>query len=301
MWPSRGAVHFAPRGDLTISWNAGDVVTDSWQVVRSNGPLDVNGGCADAAYQTEAPVTTPDAGTSLLEPAEQADRCYLYAVWPQAADPSTDAATYVSGPVRILTTWDGTYNLYRKGVFSTQTTLTWCVAASIQMMLNIVNGQQDHSKASQQRYIDYARLNDLYRTPAAKGTDARGWAASLNFFGGSSGYHDASNPRYKRSIRMAVRRLRQTGKPVGLVVAHSNHAWVLAGFEATSDPGLDPLAQITALYVTGTLWPRTTHNGYDLPPDTRFTFLQLKQFHTRYYDSSGPNNPWEGTFVTVLP
>jgi hypothetical protein len=31
------------------------------------------------------------------------------------------------------------------------------------------------------------------------------------------------------------------------------------------------------------------------------TFEQLRQFHTRYYDSQGPDNLWQGTFVSVLP
>lgn len=298
IWPAPDAVSYAAKGTLTISWDAGEVVTDSWDVVRSSGPLDLDGGCADVSFSPETPVTT--VATSLTLDGQLANRCYRYAVSPTAPAPATDEPTYLSGSVRTLSAWNGKYDLYRPGVFSTQQTNTWCVAASIQMMLNIIDGDSDHSVDSQRTYIRYARKNDQYLTPAAQGTDAQGWALSLTNFGGGH-YEDVSNPRYKRSIRFAVRRLRQTGKPVGLVVAHSNHAWVLTGFESATDPALDHLAQIKALYVMGPLWPSTNSSGFDPRPNTRFTFEQLKRYHTRYYDSRGPNNPWEYTFVSILP
>ncbi len=295
--PSPGLVTYAARGDLTVTWSPGDVTTDSWQLVRSSAPLDINGGCDAVSWVSEAPIQT--SSTSMVLAGQEADRCYRYSVW-SGSDLSADPI-YVSGPVRTLTIWNGRYNLYHHGIFASQATITWCVAASVEMMLNIIKDQDDHSRADQEAYITYARRNDLYFTPKAKGTDARGWAVALQHFGGGD-YHDVSNPRFKASIREAVRRLRETGKPVGLVVAHSNHAWVLTGFEASTDPALDYTAQITAVYVSGPLWPRSSSSGgYDPPPDTRLTYDQLRQFHTRYYDSEGPNNPWEGTFVSILP
>ena len=75
----------------------------------------------------------------------------------------------------------------------------------------------------------------------------------------------------------------------------------MTGFSATADPALDPQATITAVYVMGPLYPRKPHDGYDPSPDTRLSFDQLKSYFTRYYDSLGPHNPWEGSFVTILP
>ena len=90
----------------------------------------------------------------------------------------------------MLTTWTGTNDLYQSGAFSTQATGTWCVAASTQMMLNLIEDQKDHSRDNQQRYIQYARLHDLYAPSApAKGTDPKGWSVALNHFGGSTSYH----------------------------------------------------------------------------------------------------------------
>jgi hypothetical protein len=268
--------------------------------------VDLNGGCDAAILAPDAELDSAD--PTLVVPGQLPNRCYQFAVWAVTAPPeeppagaSEDPPTYVSGVVRVLKTWMGKQNLYRSGVFVTQKTMTWCVAASVQMMINVIRGTSDHSRETQQKYIKYARKNDLYTTAEAKGTDAMGWVRTLARFGGGDGYHVVSSSSYKWAVRTAVKRLRQTTKPVGLIVMHSNHAWVLTGFEATADPALDPSFQVTALYVSGPLYPRQSSGGYDMPPNTRVSYDRMKSFLTRYYDSVGPNNPWEGTYVTIQP
>jgi hypothetical protein len=118
---------------------------------------------------------------------------------------------------------------------------------------------------------------------------------------GAGSYADTKYDRFNRAVRDAARRLRQTGKPVGLIVAHSNHAWVMTGFTSSADPALDSRAKITSVYVMGPLYPRDSKNGYDPAPNTQISYDGLKRYLTRYYDSLGPNNEWEGSFVTILP
>src|SRR4051795_8667920 len=82
-------------------------------------------------------------------------------------------ALLAAAPVGATTptsSWSGRYDVYRSGVFSSQQTMTWCVAASIQMMLNIVRDERDHSYASQHEYIHYARQHDRYKDPKITGT-----------------------------------------------------------------------------------------------------------------------------------
>ena len=74
------------------------------------------------------------------------------------------SALLSAAPVGATTSpssWSGRYDLYRSGVFSSQQTMTWCVAASVQMMLNIVRGQSD-------------RCGDV-RQPGARLHDASGF------------------------------------------------------------------------------------------------------------------------------
>jgi hypothetical protein len=197
--------------------------------------------------------------------------------------------------------WSGHEDLYRSGVFSSQKTLTWCVAASVQMMLNIVEGTHDHSRANQKRYIRYARKHDRYYDPSIPGTDGQGWVDDLHHFGGLASYHVVASRHYRGAIRSAVVRLRNTGEPVGLIVDYHNHAWVMTGFEASTDPAVDPGFTLKAVYVMGPLYPRPAHGGLDPPPDTRLTYQQLKAFLTPYIDTEKPHNPWEGAYVTIQP
>ena len=213
---------------------------------------------------------------------------------------AADAAS-ASAPTATAS-WSGRYDLYRKGVFSTQQKITWCVAASIQMMLNIIKDTQDHSSTTQERYIRYARKHDQFTDPTITGTDGQGWVAALNHYGKSTNYHIVSSKSYAGAIRSAVRRLRATGEPVGLVIEHHNHAWVMTGFESSTDPAVDSSFKLTAVYIMGPLYPRKPSGGLDPPPDTRVTYHQMKSYLTKYVDADvAPNNPWEGTYVTIQP
>ena len=48
-----------------------------------------------------------------------------------------------------------TFDVYRPGVYSEQATWTWCTAASVQIMRNILFAETDHSSAHQQQFFDY--------------------------------------------------------------------------------------------------------------------------------------------------
>jgi hypothetical protein len=298
VWPAAGSNVYAIKGSVTVTW-APVSKPASWRVARSVAPLDWTGGCAVASGFIRDATTVVHRASATFK-GQLADRCYRYAVWRLPAKGSAPA-TYRSGTVRTLHLWDGSIDTYRSGVFSTQRKMTWCVGASIQMMLNIVRGTSDQTKANQEAYFDYARHNDAY-TPAdgANGTDPQGWSEALVHYGAGA-YADVKSDHFRGAIRDAARRLRLTGKPVGLVVAHSNHAWVMTGFTATSDPGFDRRATITSVYVLGPLYPRKSHSGYDPSPNTRIGYDHLKRYLTRYYDSLGPKNEWEGSFVTIVP
>jgi len=209
----------------------------------------------------------------------------------------------VSGRIRVVSAWTGTEDLYRPGVFSTQQTITWCIGASVQMMLNIQFDQKDHSRTNQEAYFLYARHHDDYAPgDGSKGSDPLGWSNALNFYGGTTAYHPSGATSYKWAVRKAVKRMRLTGKPVGLIVAYSNHAWVMTGFSATADPAVTSDFQVTAIYVMGPLYPRSPHNGYDPPPDTPLSYDKFKSFLTPYLDDTiGKQSPWWGQYVTVSP
>ncbi len=237
-------------------------------------------------------------GTSVTRTLEPA-RCYRYLLALQ------DAAGFrilvVSGALRVaeLPAWTGTLDLFLEDSFVSQYTLTQCVAASSQMMLNLTLGQSDTSATSQAWYMTYAEANDSasYR---GGGSNPAGWAAVLNRYGGmpySVGrYIDSTS-----AIRAAATRMRLTNRPVGLLVMRGRHAWVMNGFEATADPALTSSFTVTAVYVSGPLYPRAPSSyGYDQPPDTRLTTSEFtSRYFGRYYDSA--LTTWNGYWVIIQP
>ena len=107
---------------------------------------------------------------------------------------------------------------------------------------------------------------------------------------------------FKGAVRSAVKRLRVTHQPVGLIIDHHYHAWVMTGFEASADPKVDSSFVVQAVYIMGPLYPRPQQsNGLDPPPDTRLTRRELAHYLNTYIDHLKPNGPWEGKYVTIQP
>ena len=200
--------------------------------------------------------------------------------------------------VDALSKWTGGVDLYRSGVFTTQKTWLWCTAADVQIIRNIVDHGSDHSRASQQRYFDYMRAHDRYRIPVSDGTEPSGWAAGLRHYVDSR-YLMVASTSFAAALRSAVTNLRKTNLPVGLLVAHGDHAWVLTGFTATADPARTSKFTVTSVRVTGPLWGLQSRSyGYDMRPDTRLTPAQLRSFFTPWHYAR-IRMAWEGRWVSI--
>lgn len=207
----------------------------------------------------------------------------------------------VSAPAVAATTRSGSgfhMDLYRSGVFVTQYRWTWCVGASSQMMLNIINGTSNHSRYRQRKLVKYAMHHDGFPNSDTGGSDATGFAAALNHFGGGS-YTVVMSTSFRQAVRRAAKSMRSTGKPVGLLVMGGRHAWVMSGFDATADPKATRNFDVTHVYVLGPLYPKQQKGYFDQPPDTRLTF---SQFRTPFRVFDDPDSPqFNGYWVSVNP
>ena len=196
---------------------------------------------------------------------------------------------------RLLPTWTGSIDIFRASAFVQQQRKTWCVAASAQMMINLIKGTSDSSYSGQVKILDYARHNDLLPDSGA-GAGLIGWQQALDKFSGAP-YEVETVGSFKDAIDLAALRIRLTNRPVGLAVHDTKHAWVMTGFEATADPAFDPTFRVTAVYVSGPLYPKHQSNGYDMAPDTRVAVSDLAKYFTPVYWKGRPT--WE--FVAPLP
>ena len=123
-------------------------------------------------------------------------------------------------------------DLYRKGDFVAQYTFEWCVGASLQMALNMTTAVNDTTRARQEQLWEMAQARS---TSPFGGANPRGWTAALNDLG-IGPYVLVSLPDLDLALQVAARALRETKRPVGLVMWRGRHAWVMSGFEWNGDP-----------------------------------------------------------------
>jgi hypothetical protein len=203
-------------------------------------------------------------------------------------------------PTPIPAPWTGAINVYRAGAFVTQKNAYWCVGASSQMMLNIINRTSDASYATQAGLIAYARAHEI--EPSSKpGSDPRGWANALTHARAGT-YTDNSFTSMDAALAYAAKRIRLTGKPVGLTVGFGSHAWVMTGFVANRDPLVSSNYTVSAVYVSGPLYPmQVAKLGYfDLKPNSRLSRAQMTQVFLPYRETQGLRG-WLGKWVIVAP
>jgi hypothetical protein len=198
-----------------------------------------------------------------------------------------------------LPTWTGSVSLYRSGVFTTQQSWLWCTAADVQIARNISHGERDHTASGQRRYFDWMRNHNRYDLPLSAGVDPNGWAAGMREFVDDR-YRLVASATFDSALRLAVKRLRMTGLPVALAVAHGNHGWLLTGFTATADPAASDAFETTSVRVVGPLAGLQSKDGYDMAPNTRLTPTQLRRFFTAWwYDPM--RMIWDGQYVSIQP
>src|SRR6185503_18109988 len=114
-----------------------------------------------------------------------------------------------------------------------QTNFVQCVGASMQMMLNMICNQNDRTAATQLELQQLARQRSGNRPDGLErqGASVRGWAAGLNILGAGP-YRLVGTDTIDEALLTAARAMRQTGKPVGLLMWRGRHAWVMSGFRA---------------------------------------------------------------------
>ena len=142
-------------------------------------------------------------------------------------------------------------NLYRRGDYVAQYTFEWCVGASLQMALNIATADDRTSRDQQQELWEMAQARS---SSPFGGANPRGWTAALNDLG-IGPYVLASIPDFDEALRLAAAAIRETKRPVGLVMWRGRHAWVMSGFESIGDPAVHDDITVTGIRVLDPLYP----------------------------------------------
>jgi hypothetical protein len=132
------------------------------------------------------------------------------------------------------------------------------------------------------------------------GANPRGWTAALNDLG-IGPYVLVSLPDLDLALQVAARAMRETKRPVGLVMWRGRHAWVMSGFESNGDPARVQDPRITGIRVLDPLYPHGSKVwGRSPKPDALITPATLaKQFVIR--DRGRTNLGVPPGYLLVLP
>ena len=189
-------------------------------------------------------------------------------------------------------------NLYRKGDFVSQATKDQCVSAALQIMLNITGAMDDRSARTQARIAELAASLSKARNG---GTEPLGWARGLEQLGGGA-YEVLVAPTRGKAIERAVRAIRATGRPAGLLVWRGAHSWVLHGYESTADPADPGGMTVTHLYVSDPWYPRISSIwGPSRGPNARITPKQLEEDFLPWRRPTGRYPAMDGQYVVIAP
>jgi hypothetical protein len=201
-----------------------------------------------------------------------------------------------------------TLDLGVRADFVAQTNFVQCVGASMQMMLNMIEPGRDRSAKTQLRLQKLARGRSGPRPGGTQrqGASVSGWAAGLNIEGAGP-YKLAGSKTLAGALRIAAKAMRTTGRPVGLLMWHGRHAWVMSGFRATADPLLTDDFRVTSVIVEDPLYPYGSRVWGPSPrPGEALTPKQLgRQFVPRRTRSIWNFQRWAanlaGKYVMVVP
>jgi hypothetical protein len=171
---------------------------------------------------------------------------------PRPSGPPPPAATATPAPTATPTpATTFAFNLFEEGDFVPQHTFEWCVGASIQIAHNLVRADRRSSYEDQQALWELARTHS---TNSFNGANPRGWATALDEIG-IGPYQLVSIPAYEDALRTAAAAIRDTGRPVGLVMWRGRHAWVMSGFESVGDPAIHEDFEVSGVRVLDPLFP----------------------------------------------
>lgn len=194
-----------------------------------------------------------------------------------------------------------TLDLYQSGDHVAQFDGSWCVGASMQMMINLMEpGRPDRTRETQQRLYKLARKTSPW-IETRPGASVYGWAEGLEGLG-YGGFEEMAAGSRQAALKLAARQMRETGRPVGLLVWAGAHAWVMSGFKATADPALTDDFTVTHVWVEDPWAGRVSRTwGAGLEPHTLLTAQELGRDYVRYASFYRPQYGKDGMFVVVAP
>ena len=143
--------------------------------------------------------------------------------------------------------------------------------------------------------LRYEQPRDALNDSTQRGSDPLGWARGASYYSRwtprETWYSWEAYPTESSALRRAATQIAKTGKPVGLLVMHGQHAMVMTGFISTADPRKGSFT-LNYVYVSDPLGH--THYRYSAAGSPLDTYLETDA--TAYYDGK-----WYGKYIVIVP
>ncbi len=167
-------------------------------------------------------------------------------------------------------------------------------------MANLIDRHATSSLPSQRTLDRRSRVLSSPRL-VGRGSEPRGWAGVLNRLGYGP-YVVVAKRSFRDAIATAARALRRTGRPVGLLMWRGAHAWVMSGFEATTDPAWSNDFSVTRVRLIDPWYPRAVSAwGRTRAPDARIGLAALARSYVPWHRPKVRYAELDGRYVLVLP
>ena len=172
-----------------------------------------------------------------------------------------------------------------------QYTNYWCVPATTQTMINLINGKSDRSYTTQKRLYREIRAHNRYRY-RTRGNDPQGWAWGVRRYTRKD-YQARSFTSKSKAVWAIYESLARTRNPVGVPMFRGTHAWIVLGYKVWSDPTEPSKKDILGFYVSGPLGTKK-----DRWPIAYLSESAFRMRFTRYHEWQR-KVIWEGKWVII--
>lgn len=261
---------FVPTGMLTLDW-----------LRRAAAPATVPIG----SWIAETPAPAGPAPAPALTPG------------PEPSVARTPRSSVSSAPPARSFSMDA----YRPGVFVSEETKTSCASAAIQIVVNLVGPRSDTTTTFQRRITSLAADLTTPDDSSDGGWGPAGMAAAIAHLSGVP-YELRIAPSRAAALRVAATSIRESGRPVVLLVWHGAHAWVMTGFTATRDPRETASFTVRAARIVDPWFPRVSSIwGPSAPPDAAHDPADLMRNYLAWKRPEGPYPDRDGRFLLLVP
>jgi hypothetical protein len=185
-------------------------------------------------------------------------------------------------------------DVYFAAAYERQVDGRTCTAASTAMMMNMLD--RHDLNLPQMSILRFEQVRDALMDARQRGSDPLGWSRAATYYSRYTWrptvYRWEAYPTRTAALKRAATQIAATGKPVGLVIRHGQHAVVMTGIQTGTNPLKGRDFALVSIAISDPLG--FTHRWYTASSYPLDTYRELDA--TAAFDKA-----WYGKYVIIVP